>query len=92
MKPRKRPPTHPGVILRKLINETEGLSQKTLARELGVSFQTVNMLVNARRSVSADIALRLAKRFDMSPQFWLNLQNAVGLHRAQEAMEARASG
>lgn len=90
MKARSRPPTHPGVILRKIIEETEGLTQDRLAHELGVSFQTINLIVNGKRSISADVALRLARRFDMTPQFWLNMQNAVDLFAASAAMEARA--
>ncbi len=89
MKTRNRAPTHPGVILRKIIEETKGLTQDKLARELGVSFQTINLLVNGKRAVTADVALRLAQRFDASPQFWLNMQNAVDLYRASIAMEAR---
>lgn len=90
MKQRKRAPIHPGVILRKIIDETDGLTQDKLAHEIGVSFQTINLLVNGKRSVTADVALRLARRFDTTPQFWLNLQNAVDLHEAQKAMESRA--
>ncbi len=90
MKARKRAPTHPGVILRKIIEETEGLTQDKLAHEIGVSFQTINLIVNGKRSITADVALRLARRFDMTPQFWLNMQNAVDLHIASAAMEARA--
>jgi addiction module HigA family antidote len=86
MKQPKRAPTHPGVILRRIIEETDGLTQEKLARELGVSFQTVNLIVNGKRSVSADVALRLARRFEMTPQFWLNLQNAVDLYEAGRAM------
>lgn len=90
MKPRNRAPTHPGVILRKIIDETDGLTQDKLAHEIGVSFQTINMIVNGRRAVTADVALRLARRFDLTPQFWLNMQNAVDLYLAREAMEGRA--
>jgi addiction module HigA family antidote len=90
MKSRNRAPTHPGVVLRKIINETEGLTQDKLAHEIGVSFQTINMIVNGKRAVTADVALRLAQRFDLTPQFWLNMQNAVDLHLAAQAMESRA--
>jgi addiction module HigA family antidote len=89
MKQRNRAPTHPGVILRKILDETEGLTQDKLAHEIGVSFQTINMIVNGKRAVTADLALRLAGRFDLTPQFWLNMQNAVDLHYAREAMESR---
>jgi antitoxin HigA-1 len=91
MKARRRAPTHPGSILRKIIAETEGLTQDKLAHELGVSFQTVNLIVNGKRSITADVALRLARRFDMTPQFWLTMQNAVDLHVAAIAMDSRTS-
>ena len=86
MKARKRAPTHPGVLLRKLIDESEGLTQDKLAHELGVSFQTINLIVNGKRAITASVALRLAQRFELSPQLWLNMQNAVDLHRASIAM------
>jgi antitoxin HigA-1 len=90
MKARNRQPTHPGVILRKIISETKGLTQDKLAHEIGVSFQTINMIVNGKRAVTADVALRLARRFTLTPQFWLNMQNAVDLYQAGLAMEASA--
>jgi addiction module HigA family antidote len=79
------------MILRKIIAETEGLTQDKLAHEIGVSFQTINMIVNGKRSITADVALRLARRFDMTPQFWLNMQNAVDLHAASLALDAHAN-
>ena len=88
MKSRSRAPTHPGVILRKIIEETDGLTQDKLAHEIGVSFQTVNLIVNGKRAVTASVALRLAKRFDMTPQFWLNMLNAVDLHAASLELAA----
>lgn len=90
MKTRNRPPAHPGVILRKIINETPELSQEKLAHELGVSFQTVNMIVNAKRSVTAKVAILLSKRFDTTPQFWMNMQIAVDLYEANAAIQASA--
>jgi addiction module HigA family antidote len=91
MIPRNRPPTHPGTILRKIIDETEGLSQERLAHEIGVTFQTINAIVNGRRGVTADLALRLGKRFDMTPQFWLNMQNSVDLWKALKAQQAESA-
>lgn len=91
MKPRKRTPTHPGVILRKIIEETAGLTQEKLARELGVSFQTINMIVNGKRAISAAVALRLGRRFDMTPQFWLNMQNAVDLYAASAELDSHTT-
>jgi antitoxin HigA-1 len=88
VKRRNRAPTHPGVILRKIIEDTEGLSQETLAHDIGVSFQTINLIVNGKRAITADTALRLAKKFDTTPQFWLNMQNAVDLYKAAAAQAA----
>jgi antitoxin HigA-1 len=48
------------------------------------------MIVNGKRAVTADVALRLARRFELTPQFWLNMQNAVDLYEASLAMESRA--
>lgn len=83
MKRMMREPTKPGVILREIIEETEGLTQEKLAAQLGVSFVTVNQLVNGKRGLTADMAVRLAHRFDMTPQFWMNMQNAVDLYLAE---------
>ncbi|MBX7117298.1 MAG: HigA family addiction module antidote protein [Myxococcaceae bacterium] len=67
----------------------KGLTQDRLAHVIGVSFQTINLIVNGKRAVTADVALRLARYFKMTPQFWLNMQNAVDLHQAAAALESR---
>ena len=69
-----RKPTHPGEILREEFMAEMGISVAQLAEMLGVSRQTVNELVHERRGLSPDMALRLGKLFDMSPQSWMNLQ------------------
>jgi addiction module HigA family antidote len=58
---------------------------------MGISFQTINLIVNGKRSITADVALRLARRFETTPQFWLNMQNAFDLHHASAAMASHAS-
>lgn len=73
-----RPP-HPGEFLREDYLPECGLSIADTARRLGVSAQTVNELVRERRSVSPDMALRLARLFGTTAQFWLNLQRNVDL-------------
>ncbi len=72
-------PTHPGEFIREDILREFGLTQVQLAEKLGVSRRTINQLINEKRTVSADMALRLGKFTKTSPQLWLNLQMAVDL-------------
>lgn len=85
--PLKRRPTHPGEVLREDFMPDYGLTVSVLADFLGVSRQTVNELVRERRSLSPEMALRLSGLFGNSPEFWLNLQRAVDLWEAQEALK-----
>ena len=80
-------PTHPGEMLREEYLPDHGLTVATLADAIGVSRQTVNELVLERRGVSAEMALRLATLFGMSPEFWLNLQREVDLWDARQALQ-----
>ena len=80
---RKIKPTHPGEMLREDFMPDYGLTVTTFAEKLGVSRQTVNELLNERRSVSPAMALRLSRLFGNSPEFWLNAQRAVDLWEAQ---------
>jgi antitoxin HigA-1 len=80
---RKRlPPTHPGELLRTEILPAAGLTQDRLAVLIGVSRFTVNQILRERRSVTADMAHRLARLFNTTPEFWLGLQQDVDLWRA----------
>jgi addiction module HigA family antidote len=81
----KRRPTHPGELLREETIPAAGLSQSELAARLGVSRRTVNDLVNERRSVSPDLAHRLARVFATTPEFWLRLQEAVDVWETLKA-------
>ena len=72
-------PTHPGEMLREDFLPEYGLNTSTLARELGVSRQTVNELLRERPAVSPEMAIRLSRFFGNSPEFWLNAQRAVDL-------------
>lgn len=74
-----RKPTHPGEVLREEYMAELGLSVSGLASSLGVSRQTVNELVSERRALSPDMALRLARYFGTSAQFWLNMQRNIDL-------------
>ena len=74
--------THPGVMLRDEFLEPLGLSASALATELGIPANRLTEIIAGRRSVTADTALRLADRFAMSPEFWMNLQMLHDLTRA----------
>lgn len=76
-------PVHPGEILKEEYLEPLGLSAAALARALHVSAPTVNDIVLKRRSVTADVALRLAAALDTSAQFWINLQATYDLRKAE---------
>jgi addiction module HigA family antidote len=72
---------HPGVFLAELLGELT-VSQAELARAIGVSPMRVSHIVKGKRPVTADMALRLGRRFRQTPQFWLNLQARYDLERA----------
>ena len=77
MRNKTRRPTHPGELLREETLPAASLSQSELAARLGVSRRIVNDLVHERRSVNPDLAHRLARIFNTTPEFWLRLQEAV---------------
>lgn len=72
----------PGEILKAEWLEPLALSQYRLARELGISEQRVSELINGRRSITLDTALRLGRLFGTSPELWLNLQADFDLRTA----------
>ena len=74
MRNNKIPPLHPGDVLLKEFLKPLNISQNQLGRDLGVSARRINEIVHGKRSVTADTALRLARYFGNSPQFWLGLQ------------------
>ncbi|MCB2206381.1 HigA family addiction module antidote protein [bacterium] len=67
-------PIHPGEILIEEFMKPLGLSQNLLARQIGVSPRRINEIVNGKRSITADTAYRLSRRFGTSEKFWMNLQ------------------
>jgi addiction module HigA family antidote len=75
----KRRPTHPGELLREETLPAAGLNQSELAARLGVSRRTVNDLVHERRGINPDLAHRLSRLFNTTPEFWLRLQQAVDI-------------
>lgn len=78
-------PIHPGEILREDYLAELDMSANALAKALKVPTPRINDIVRGRRGVSADTALRLARYFDTTPQFWLNLQTAYDLRLAETA-------
>lgn len=80
--PSERPPTAPGEMLREEFLIPLGISQSAFAVRLGVSFPRLNEVVNARRAVTPDTALRLARVTGMSADFWLGLQQDWDLWHA----------
>jgi antitoxin HigA-1 len=84
-KSRRLPPVHPGEILREDLMAPLGLSINRLARDLRVPVTRMSEIVNRRRSITADTALRLARYFSTTPEFWVNLQSAYDLDVATRA-------
>jgi addiction module HigA family antidote len=81
--PTHREPTHPGEMLVEEFLKPMGLTQRDLANGIRVPYQRVNELTRRRRGITPSTALRLAKYFGMSPDFWLNLQLRWDLYRAR---------
>jgi len=82
--PTNRIPTHPGEMLLEEFLSPMGISQKDLADNIHVPYQRINEIVNGRRGITPSTALRLAKFFDMSADFWMNLQLRWDLYFAQQ--------
>ena len=79
--PTNRSPTSPGEMLREEFLKPMGLTQQQLADGIGVSYQRINELINGKRGITTSTALRLAKYFDTSPDFWLNMQRANDIYQ-----------
>jgi len=78
------PPVHPGTILVEDFMRPLGLSQYALAREIGVPQIRISQVVNAKRAISPDTALRLARYLGTSAEFWMGLQSGYDLEVARE--------
>jgi len=89
MEIKKMASLHPGEVLQEEFLKPLGLSQNKLALALHVPARRINEIVLGRRGISADTSLRLARYFDMSPQFWLGLQMDFELDMAEDASEER---
>lgn len=81
--PIRRRPTHPGTIIASNLKALE-LSPYAAAPELGITKQALGNVIAGKSAVSPEMALRLARYFDTTAEFWLNLQNAVDLWDARQ--------
>ena len=79
-------PLRPGDALREFVLEAHDLTQDQLALAMGVSRYSINQLANDRRSITAEMALRLGKATSTSPQLWLNLQQNADLAKARRRL------
>lgn len=86
--PASRPPTHPGEMLREEFLVPLGMTQTELARRIGVSYPRVNEIVNGKRGITPDTALRLSRLLGTTPEFWLNGQRNWDLWHALRSPEA----
>jgi addiction module HigA family antidote len=84
-------PVTPGEMLREEFLKEYGLSQNRLAKAIGISPNRIALIVNDRRRISADTALRLSLYFGNSPEFWLNLQTHYDLKLARRQLGPEAA-
>ncbi len=82
--PTNRSPTHPGEMLFEEFLNPLGLTHRDLADSIHVPYQRINDIINGRRGIAPSTALRLAKFFNMTPDFWMNLQLRWDLYFAQQ--------
>ncbi len=85
--PTHREPTHPGDMLLEEFLEPMGITQRELAEAIHVPYQRVNEIVNRKRGITPSTALRLAKFFRVSEDFWLSLQLRWDLYKARKSEE-----
>ena len=89
MRNRKLAPVHPGEVLLEEFLKPMNLSQNRLALSIGVPPRRINEIVLGKRGITADTALRLARYFDMSPQFWMGIQMDYALDVAEDELSDR---
>ena len=85
MLPTHRPPTHPGDMLLNEFLTPMGLTQRELADAIHVPYQRINEIINGKRGITPSTALRLARFFGMSADFWMNVQLRWDLYAAQQS-------
>lgn len=89
MKVRKIRSVHPGEILLEEFLRPMGISQYRLAKDISTPARRINEIVHGKRAITADTALRLGRYFNMSPEFWLNLQAHYDLEVEKEKLANR---
>ena len=89
MKVKKLEPLHPGEVLFEEFMQPMGISQNRLGRDLGVSPRRINEIIHGKRAVTADSALRLARYFGTSAQFWMGLQSDYDLEIAEDMVSEK---
>lgn len=89
MADQKLPPVHPGEILQEEFLTPLKLSQYRLAQDIGVPPRRINEIVHGKRAISADTTLRLSHYFELSEQFWLNLQTRYDLEVEKDRLQDR---
>jgi len=87
--PRRRPPTSPGEMLAEEFLKPLRMTQKELAKRIHVSLPRVNEIVRGKRSITPDTALRLARLFKTSPEFWLHGQLAWDLYHTTHSRTSK---
>jgi antitoxin HigA-1 len=89
MSKRKFPPVHPGAVLSDDFLKPMQITQYRLAKGIGVPPRRINEIVQGKRAITADTALRLGKFFGMEAQFWMNLQSHYELEVAKDAIAGK---
>jgi len=89
MSARRLQPIHPGEILREEFLDPMGISQYRLAKDITVDPRRINAIIQGKRAITADTALRLARYFDTSERFWLNLQAQYDLEVERDELGSR---
>jgi antitoxin HigA-1 len=84
------PPVHPGEILKETLTDL-GISRNRLAQDIRVPANRISAIIAGTRSVTAETALRLARYFQTTPQYWMNLQSRYDLESAQDEWEKRVT-
>lgn len=84
MEPKKLKPIHPGEVLREEFIEPMGMSQREFADKIAVTHTRLNQIVNEKRSITADTALRLSKALGTTAEFWMSLQARYDLDKTRD--------
>ena len=85
MTKRRIKPVHPGVYLKELPDELK-LSQYRLAKDLGIPAMRINYVINGKRPINAELALRLGRYFGQEPRYWINLQSRYDMDITEDEL------